>query len=259
MSDYRKFINQFTKVLLVGLVLTCSSIYAAQAQSTQTLGEIDAQGTVYVTLSDGSEITLNNGEKYPLYPDSVIKTDDDSKAVLNVKGGKYVIEQNSTFKANDVSSGNTGLSIVDNAPGEVCYCFQPNAYFVVDTPVSNTVPVIGEVELTGEVEYVQGRTDFTDGSASAYQLENKAEFSSQASSLVLEPGDVTSYPQIAEGSDSNFESKDGCCTPGGAAVPASAGAGQFVPLGIAAAVLTGTIIGASTIGDGDGNSSDFAP
>ena len=94
----------------------------SHAQQQNALGEIHAKGQeVVLQLSDGSEVTLENGEEYPLYTGTIIMTKEDSQAVLKVEGGTYVIEQNSTFIANLLSLKSTSLTIVGTNPGEACY------------------------------------------------------------------------------------------------------------------------------------------
>lgn len=245
-------------ILVITLILSASHSYAQQQDP---LGDIKAKGQeVVVVLSDGSEITLENGEEYPLYPGSTITTKEDSQAVLKVEGGNYVIEQNSTFVANLLGLKSTSLTIVDNIPGEVCYCFQPNAPFLVDTLITKTTPHRGQVEQANYKLFVQGRTDLTEGNAAAYQLENKVDFSTQYTSFVIEQGEEKHYPVAKEDREDEedvFESKDGCCIPG-AGVLATSPTEYILPVILGTAVITGTIIGL-TDGDGDGTSSPVTP
>ena len=246
---------------LVMIGAMSQSIAGANAQEQDALGEINAKGQeVVVVLSDGSEITLENGEEYPLYPGATITTKEDSQAVLKVEGGNYVIEQNSTFIANLLSLKSTSLSIVDNIPGEVCYCFQPNAPFLVDTLITKTTPHQGQVEQANYKLFVQGRTDLTDGNAAAYQLENKVDFSTQYTTFVIEEGEEKHYPIAKEDKEDEedvFESKDGCCVPG-AAVIATSPTEYILPVVLGTAVITGTIIGLS-VGDDDDTASNVTP
>lgn len=248
-----------TLILIITVIFSASHAFAQQQDP---LGDIRAKGQeVVVVLSDGSEITLENGEEYPLYPGSTITTKEDSQAVLEVEGGNYVIEQNSTFVANLLGLKSTSLTIVDNIPGEVCYCFQPNAPFLVDTLITKTTPHRGQVEQANYKLFVQGRTDLTDGNAAAYQLENKVDFSAQYTSFVIEEGEEKHYPVAKEDKEDDedvFESKDGCCVPGGAAVLATSPTEYILPIILGTAVITGTIIGL-TDGDNDGTSSPVTP
>jgi|GEM_PF-2200422 len=245
------------------VVIGAISLYSVNAYSQEqdALGEIHAKGQeVVVKLSDGSEITLKNGEEYPLYPGSTITTKKDSQAVLKVEGGNYVIEQNSTFIANLLSLKSTSLSIVDNIPGEACYCFQPNAPFLVDTLITKTTPHQGQVQQANYKLFVQGRTDLTEGNATAYQLENKADFLTPYSTFVIEEGKEKAYPKTEkeDGNEDVFESRDGCCVPGAAVILTSSPTDYIFPIILGTAVITGTIIGV-TSGDGDGTSSNVTP
>ena len=236
------------------------SAVKSYAQQQDPLGEINAKGQeVVIKLSDGSEITLENGEEYPLYPGSTITTKEDSQAALKVEGGNYVIEQNSTFKADLLSLKSTSLSIVDNIPGEVCYCFQPNAPFLVDTLITKTTPHQGQVQQANYKLFVQGRTDLTEGNATAYQLENKVDFSTPYSTFVIEEGKEKAYPKAETDNEEDvFESRDGCCVPGAAVILTSNPTEYILPIILGTAVITGTIVGV-TSGDGDGTSSNVTP
>ncbi len=239
----------------------CLSAATSYAQQQDALGEIHAKGQeVVVQLSDGSEITLKNGEQYPLYPGSIIMTKEDSQAVLKVEGGTYVIEQKSTFIANLLSLKSTSLSIVGTNPGEVCYCFQPNAPFLVDTLITKTTPHQAQVEQANYKLFVQGRTDLTEGNAAAYQLENKVDFATPTSTFVIEEGEEKYYPKTEKEDDEEdvFESRDGCCVPGAAVILTSSPTEYILPIILGTAVITGTIIGV-TSGDGDGTSSNVTP
>ena len=247
----------FSLFVLIATSLPSNGLFA---QEQEALGEINAKGQeVVVVLSDGSEITLENGEEYPLYPGATITTKEDSQAVLKVEGGNYVIEQNSTFIANLLSLKSTSLSIVDNIPGEVCYCFQPNAPFLVDTLITKTTPHRGQVEQANYKLFVQGRTDLTDGNAAAYQLENKVDFSTQYTTFVIEEGEEKHFPIAKEDKEDEedvFESKDGCCVPGAAIITTSPT--EFIlPVVLGTAVITGTIIGLSV--DDDDTASNVTP
>lgn len=250
-----KVISAF--LISLSMLLPVANTYAANA-----LGEIEAKGKeVVVQLSDGSEVTLKEGEKYPLYPDSIITTKEDSQAVLDVEGGTYVIEQESTFIANVLNLDSTSLSIVGDIPGEACYCFEPNAAFLVDTLITKTTPhESGAVQQANYKLYVQGRTDLTDGNATAYQKENKADFSTPAGTYVLEEGDEKSYP-IAENEEDVFESRSGCCSPGVAAILATTATpiDYVIPVVLGSALVTGTIIGLTNDGDGDNPASNVTP
>jgi hypothetical protein len=241
---------------IAALCLSTSDTYAQDA-----LGEINAKGEeVVVQLSDGSEITLKNGEEYPLYPSSIITTKEDSQAVLKVEGGTYVIEQKSTFIANLLSLKSTSLSIVDNIPGEACYCFQPNAPFLVDTLITKTTPHQAQVQQANYKLFVQGRTDLTEGNATAYQLENKVDFATPYSTFVIAEGEEKAYPKTEKEDDEEdvFESRDGCCVPGAAVILTTSPTEYILPIILGTAVITGTIIGV-TSGDGDGTSSNVTP
>ncbi len=237
------------------------SVVSSYAQQQDALGEIHAKGQeVVIQLSDGSEITLENGEEYPLYPGTIIITKEDSQAVLKVEGGTYVIEQNSTFIANLLSLKSTSLSIVGTNPGEVCYCFQPNAPFLVDTLITKTTPHQGQVQQANYKLFVQGRTDLTEGNAAAYQLENKVDFTTPTSTFVIEEGEEKYYPKTEREDDEEdvFESRDGCCVPGAAVILTTSPTEYILPIILGTAVITGTIIGV-TDGDGDGTSSNVTP
>ena len=247
------------------LIIAILGMFAASnsyAQQQDPLGEIRAKGEeeVVVVLSDGSEITLENGEEYPLYPGSIITTKEDTQAVLNVHGGVYVIEQNSTFIARLLSLESTSLSIVDNIPGEVCYCFQPNAPFLVKTPITKTTPHQSQVQAANYKLYVQGRTDYTDVYATAYQLENKVDFAAPFATYVLAEDDEKEHPIREEKEDDDediFEDRDGCCITG-AGIILTSPSDYVLPIILGTAVITGTIIGV-TSGDDDGTASNVTP
>lgn len=251
------------RLLFAFIVTSAISLSAANsfAQQQDALGEIHAKGKeVVLQLSDGSEITLENGEEYPLYPGTIIMTKEDSQAVLKVEGGTYVIEQNSTFIANLLSLKSTSLTIVGTNPGEACYCFEPNAPFLVDTLITTTTPHQNQLQPANYKLYVQGRTDLTEGNATAYQLENKVDFATSSTTYVLAEGDEKAYPKTEkeEGEEDVFESRDGCCDPGAAVILTTSPTEYILPIILGTAVITGTIIGV-TDGDGDGTSSNVTP
>lgn len=248
------------RLIIAIFAIITVSLPTLRVSAEDAIGEIHARGQqVVVKLSDGSEVTLENGEEYPLYPGSIITTKEDSQAVLKVEGGNYVIEQNSTFQANLLGLKSTSLSIVYDIPGEVCYCFQPNAPFLVDTLITKTTPHQSQVQQANYKLFVQGRTDLTEGNAAAYQLENKVDFSTQYSTFVIEEGEEKHYPKTEKEDDEEdvFESRDGCCVPG-AAILTTNPAEYILPIILGTAVITGTIIGV-TDGDGDGTSSNVTP
>ena len=251
------------RLILALIVLSAVALpsVVSYAQQQDALGEIHAKGQeVVLQLSDGSEITLENGEEYPLYPGTIIMTKEDTQAVLKVEGGTYVIEQNSTFIANLLSLKSTSLSIVGTNPGEACYCFQPNAPFLVDTLITQTTPHQNQIQPANYKLYVQGRTDFTDGNATAYQLENKVDFASSTTTYVLAEGDEKAHPKTEkeEGEEDVFESRDGCCDPGAAVILTTSPTEYIIPVILGTAVITGTIIGV-TDGDNDGTASNVTP
>ena len=180
--------------------------------STYSLGDMKVENKVEVTLSDGSVVELNDGETHPIYEGMTINTLEDGKATLSVKGGRYVIEPESIFVVSKIEIGNTALTVTTGNQGEVCYCFEPGAPFLVDTPQANTSPHEGVTQAGSYNMYVQGRTDFTEGLTSAFQIENQADFQANHKVSVLDPGDAISNPQSANPYDA-FESRSGCCAP----------------------------------------------
>ena len=236
--------KEVTLVLLLGLLLLTpiSFVYAAES-----LGEMKVENTVEVTLSDGSVVELKDGETYPIFEGMTINTLEDGKATLNVKGGRYVIEPQSVFEVSRIDIGNTGLMVDTGNQGEACYCFEPGEAFFVGTPQANSIPHEGTTKTKGYKLFVQARTDFTDGIASAYQIENQADFDANNQVSVLEPGDAISNPPTPNPYDA-FESKSGCCRPSPPLF--------WIPVGVGAAAVTGAIIGAFS---SDSTSSNVTP
>ncbi len=206
--------------------------------STYSLGDMKVNNKVEVTLSDGSVVELNDGETYPIYEGMTINTLEDGKATLSVKGGRYAIEPESIFVVSKIEIGSTALTVTTGNQGEACYCFEPGAPFLVDTPQANTVPHEGVTQAGSYQIYVQGRTDFTAGLASAFQIENQADFDANNKVSVLDPGDAISSSQTENSYDpyDAFESKSGCCGPAPALF--------FIPVtaGIAGTAITTAVI-----------------
>lgn len=234
-----------TAILALGAI---ASVHAQTSLDAQvSLGTMKVSDEVKVILVDGSELTLKD-ESYPIYPDMIINTQDDGKATLIVKGGKYVIEPESIFKVQSLGEGFTGLMLTQGDQGEVCYCFNQKGGYLVDTPEADTVPTDESAIPAGMPEYVDGRTNVTDNITSALQLDGYSDFKTQTSTQTLEPGEATSNPEKQNPYES-FRSKSGCCTPAAAPV--------LIPVTVGAAAVTGAIIGATTTGgDNDNTASD---
>ena len=228
--------------VILFLLLPGNIIYGANS-----LGEIIAQGTIQVTLSDGSVITLTD-EKYPLFPGSVINTLTEGRATLNVKDGRYVIGPNSIFHVEDVRYGRAGLIAREGEKGEVCYCFNPYVYFIVDTPLADTIPHEGEEVTRAEYRSVEGRSKVINTTTYTLQLEGIADFVTPGIKKTLGPGEATSNPPVDNPYDP-FKDRTGCCEPSGA---------PFLLLGGAGAAVIGGAVGAA-LGSGGGDGSPFTP
>ena len=235
---------------VIAVVLLCfQDLGVALAQTSLdaqvSLGTMKVSNKVKVTLVDGSEVTLED-ESYPIYPDMIIDTLDDGKATLIVDGGKYVIEPKSVFKVQSIGDGFTGLLLTQGDEGEVCYCFNPKAGFLVDTPEADTIPPNESSIKAGSPEYVDGRTNVKENTTSAVQFDGYADFKTKLTTKTLEPGDAASSPEKQNPYDS-FENKSGCCSP--AAAP------LLIPAAVGAAAVTGAICGALCGNDEDQNAS----
>jgi hypothetical protein len=240
--------NTFT--IVTALLLCFQAISPVIAQTSLdaqvSLGTMKVSDEVKVILIDGSEITLKD-ETYPIYPDMIIDTLDNGKATLIVNGGKYVIEPNSIFKVQSIGDGFTGLLLTQGDKGEVCYCFNPKAGFLVDTPEADTIPPNESAVKAGSPQYVDGRTNVVDNITSAVQYDGYADFKTNMTTQTLEPGDAASNPEKQNPYDS-FENKSGCCSP--AAAP------LLIPAAVGASAVTGAVCGALCGEDTDTNASN---
>lgn len=239
-----------TLAAIAALFLCFQNLGPALAQTSLdaqvSLGTMKVSDKVKVTLVDGSEVTLEN-ETYPIYPDMIIDTLDNGKATLIVNGGKYVIEPKSIFKVQSIGDGFTGLLLTQGDEGEVCYCFNPKAGFLVDTPEADTIPPDESAIKAGSPEYVDGRTNVKQNTTSAIQFDGYSDFKTKLTTETLEPGDAASSPEKQNPYDS-FENKSGCCSP--AAAP------LLIPAAVGAAAVTGAVCGALCGGDEDHNASN---
>ncbi len=242
-------LKQTFAILIAGILFfqPVTSVFAQTSLDAQvSLGTMKVSDEVKVILIDGSEITLKN-ETYPIYPDMIIDTLDNGKATLIVDGGKYVIEPKSVFKVQSIGDGFTGLLLTQGDQGEVCYCFNPKAGFLVDTPEADTIPPDESAVKAGSPQYVDGRTNVTGNITSAIQYDGYADFKSKFTTQTLEPGDAASSPEKQDPYES-FKNKSGCCSP--AAAP------LLIPAALGAAAVTGAVCGALCGKDDDPNASN---
>lgn len=240
-------INLTMAVLIAAMVIyQPSSLYAQSSVDAQvSLGTMKVSDEVKVILVDGSEVNLKD-ESYPIYPDMIIDTLEDGKATLIVNGGKYVIEPNSVFKVQSIGNGYTGLLLTPGDEGEVCYCFNPKGGYLVDTPEADTIPQSETALEAGSPQYVDGRTNYRENTASAIQFDGHSVFKTSLNETTLEPGDALSYPPSDKDSQNAFDSKYGCCK--------AAVAPFVIPASVGAAAVTGAVICGAACGGNDNDS-----
>ena len=240
-------INLMMAVLIAAVVIyQPSTLYAQSSVDAQvSLGTMKVSDNVKVILVDGSEVNLKD-ENYPIYPDMIIDTLDDGKATLIVNGGKYVIEPNSVFKVQSIGNGYTGLLLTPGDEGEVCYCFNPKGGYLVDTPGADTIPQSETALEAGSPQYVDGRTNYRENTASAIQFDGHSVFKTSLNETTLEPGDALSYPPSDNDPQNVFDSKSGCCK--------AAVAPFLIPASVGAAAVTGAVICGAACGGNDNDS-----
>jgi len=240
-------INLMMAVLIAVLVAYQPfSVFAQSSVDAQvSLGTMKVSGEIKVILVDGSEVSLKD-ESYPIYPDMIIDTLDDGEATLIVNGGKYVIEPNSVFKVQSIGNGFTGLLLTPGDEGEVCYCFNPKGGYLVDTPDADTVPESESALEAGTPQYVDGRTNYRENTASAIQFDGHSVFKTKINDTTMEPGDALSYPPSDKDPQNAFDEKSGCCK-----APV---APFIIPASVGAAAVTGAAICGVACGGNDNDS-----
>ncbi len=222
------------------------SVFAQSSVDAQvSLGTMKVSGEIKVILVDGSEVSLKD-ENYPIYPDMIIDTLDDGEATLIVNGGKYVIEPNSVFKVQSIGNGFTGLLLTPGDEGEVCYCFNPKGGYLVDTPDADTIPESESALEAGTPQYVDGRTNYRENTASAIQFDGHSVFKTKINETTMEPGDALSYPPSDKDPQNAFDEKSGCCK-----API---APFIIPASVGAAAVTGAAICGVACGGNDNDS-----
>ena len=240
-------INLMMAVLIA--VMVAFQPFSVLAQSSVdaqvSLGTMKVSGEIKVILVDGSEISLKD-ESYPIYPDMIIDTLDDGKATLIVNGGKYVIEPNSVFKVQSIGNGFTGLLLTPGDEGEVCYCFNPKGGYLVDMPDADTIPESESALEAGTPQYVDGRMNYRESTASSIQFDGHSVFKTNLNETTMEPGDALSYPPSDKDPQNAFDNKSGCCK-----APV---APFIIPASVGAAAVTGAVICGAACGGNDNDS-----
>jgi hypothetical protein len=148
---------------------------------------------VTVVNPDGSIVNLDVGATYPLFPESILITDETGKVTLRVPDGRYVIFSDSEYTVKDIGAGNTGLGISEGRMGKACYCFSREGQFLIDsTPadLKNYVPTTAPGSTGYIIESSLGLTTYKDGISYAAQWQGEAHFDSD----VLQAGDAACKP-----------------------------------------------------------------
>ncbi|MDA2918212.1 hypothetical protein MYX76_01735 [Desulfobacterota bacterium AH_259_B03_O07] len=205
---------------------------------------------VTIVYPDGSVFVLDVGARIPIFPGTMVITDETGNAVIKAQDCLYNIRDRSEVIVREIEGGKPGLEVAEGKQGEVCYCCSQKGDFLIDTIPADTKNYKGPATASSTGPAASSPTEnhgtaiYLKGTAYTKVTGGRAEFNGKP----LEPGEAACKPSC-DNPYEPFGLREPCCPT------------DFLPLYLTGAAIsaaaTGGILGAAINGDGEGT--DFLP